>query len=87
MIKRFLLLAIVLPGLLLVLSLYADARKRNCPAGYYRSRSAVCVPRPTTKRIDAPFRPSAICRDGTQSYSLNRRGTCSHHGGVSRWLR
>lgn len=30
--------------------------------------------------------PSAICRDGAYSCSLNRAGTCSHHGGVARWL-
>ncbi|MBX3003586.1 MAG: DUF3761 domain-containing protein [Anaerolineales bacterium] len=30
---------------------------------------------------------TAICRDGTLSYSRNRRGTCSHHGGVRTWLR
>lgn len=24
--------------------------------------------------------------DRTYSYSQNRRGTCSHHGGVTRWL-
>ena len=30
---------------------------------------------------------TAICRDGTYSYSANRRGTCSHHGGVAQWLR
>lgn len=29
---------------------------------------------------------TAICRDGTYSYSQNRSGTCSHHGGVSQWL-
>ena len=29
----------------------------------------------------------AICRDGTYSFSKNRRGTCSHHGGVAKWLR
>lgn len=29
---------------------------------------------------------SARCADGTYSYSQNRRGTCSHHGGVSEWL-
>lgn len=29
--------------------------------------------------------PSAICNDGTYSYSLTRQGTCSHHGGVSIW--
>lgn len=29
----------------------------------------------------------AICRDGSITYSRNRRGTCSRHGGVRRWLR
>jgi endonuclease YncB( thermonuclease family) len=29
----------------------------------------------------------ARCNDGTYSYSQNRRGTCSHHGGVAVWLR
>ena len=30
---------------------------------------------------------TAICADGTYSYSASRRGTCSHHGGVAQWLR
>jgi len=29
----------------------------------------------------------AVCGDGTYSFSKNRRGTCSHHGGVKEWLR
>jgi hypothetical protein len=29
---------------------------------------------------------TALCRDGTYSYSTHRSGTCSHHGGVARWL-
>ena len=33
-----------------------------------------------------PAGASAICRDGTYSFSQNRRGTCSHHGGVAQWL-
>jgi hypothetical protein len=33
-----------------------------------------------------PLGASAICGDGTYSFSQNRRGTCSHHGGVSQWL-
>lgn len=33
-----------------------------------------------------PAGASAICRDGTYSYSRNRRGTCSWHGGVAQWL-
>lgn len=33
-----------------------------------------------------PSGASAICGDGTYSFSQSRRGTCSHHGGVSQWL-
>ena len=29
----------------------------------------------------------AVCRDGSYSFSRNRRGTCSHHGGVAKWLK
>jgi hypothetical protein len=28
---------------------------------------------------------TAVCADGTWSYSQNRSGTCSHHGGVHWW--
>ncbi|MDB4992032.1 MAG: hypothetical protein JWL75_277 [Parcubacteria group bacterium] len=31
-------------------------------------------------------RAHAICRDQTISYSIHRSGTCSHHGGVKKWL-
>lgn len=36
----------------------------------------------------APSRPAgatARCNNGTYSFSQNRRGTCSHHGGVAVW--
>lgn len=33
-----------------------------------------------------PAGASAICGDGTYSFSQSRRGTCSHHGGVAEWL-
>lgn len=33
-----------------------------------------------------PAGATAICRDGTYSFSQSRRGTCSHHGGVAQWL-
>lgn len=42
-------------------------------------------PRPVQQE-SVPAGASAICRDGTYSYSQNRRGTCSHHGGVAKWL-
>lgn len=34
----------------------------------------------------APVGATALCGDGTYSYSAHRRGTCSHHGGVANWL-
>jgi Protein of unknown function (DUF3761)/Protein of unknown function (DUF1524) len=30
---------------------------------------------------------SAVCNDGTLSYSAHRSGTCSGHGGVRKWLK
>jgi Protein of unknown function (DUF3761) len=30
---------------------------------------------------------TALCRDGTYSYSATRSGTCSYHGGVQKWLK
>lgn len=33
-----------------------------------------------------PAGASALCRDGTYSFSQSRRGTCSSHGGVAQWL-
>lgn len=35
----------------------------------------------------APPGATALCRDGTYSFSRSRRGTCSHHGGVAKWLK
>lgn len=33
-----------------------------------------------------PAGATAKCGDGTYSFSQHRSGTCSHHGGVVRWL-
>jgi hypothetical protein len=33
-----------------------------------------------------PSGATAICGDETYSFSQSRRGTCSHHGGVTQWL-
>lgn len=34
----------------------------------------------------APAGATAQCKDGTYSFSQSRRGTCSGHGGVAKWL-
>src|SRR5262245_58146768 len=42
---------------------------------------------PSPKKADSPPKgATALCRDGTYSFSAHRRGTCSHHGGVAQWL-
>ena len=54
----------------------------------------VVVPPPPPAPVQQPADPyaalraqgvSAICNDGTYSYSHTRSGTCSHHGGVRVW--
>src|SRR5204862_393960 len=54
-------------------------------SGYYLARSRHHVRRPV-RAFQAPAGASAQCRDGSWSFSESRRGTCSWHGGVSRWL-
>ncbi len=34
----------------------------------------------------SPPGATALCRDGTYSFSKHHSGTCSHHGGVAKWL-
>ena len=59
---------------------------RQTGKGYINSRGQ-WVPSPTrTPDGKAPAGASAQCRDGTYSFSRSRRGTCSWHGGVAKWL-
>lgn len=55
----------------------------SCQNGTYINSAGNTVCRPSSSNNGGA---TAICRDGTYSYSQSRRGTCSHHGGVSRWL-
>ena len=53
---------------------------------HYRNKDGTQVHSPAKSVSDAvPAGASAKCRDGTWSFSLHPRGTCSHHGGVSQW--
>lgn len=52
---------------------------------YYTNVEGKQVHRPI-KSESVPSGASAQCRDGSYSFSRNRRGTCSHHGGVASWL-
>src|ERR1700726_403007 len=60
--------------------------KPNCTSnGTYVNSKGQTVPRP--ENCSAPPQgATAQCRDGTYSFSKSRRGTCSHHGGVAKWL-
>ncbi len=54
--------------------------------GYFNTRG-IWVPSPSrTTDGKPPAGASAQCRDGTYSFSMSRRGTCSRHGGVRVWL-
>lgn len=53
---------------------------------YYRNSQVQEIQSPTYYN-SPPNRATAECYDGTYSFSANHRGTCSHHGGVKRWLR
>jgi uncharacterized protein YgiM (DUF1202 family) len=52
---------------------------------YYKNSKGEKVQSPT-HYDSAPASANALCNDGTYSFSKSRRGTCSHHGGVKKWL-
>jgi hypothetical protein len=66
-------------------ALARDNQNHECGADFYRNSRGVCVHRPEHSS-SVPRGATAQCRDGTYSFSQSRRGTCSHHGGVARWL-
>lgn len=53
---------------------------------YYINSKGVKVKRPIVVKEVIPVGASAQCKDNTFSFSQTRRGTCSHHGGVKKWL-
>lgn len=55
--------------------------------GYYTNSSGQQVHGPAhTVNNLIPAGATAQCRDGSYSFSQHHRGTCSHHGGVEKWL-
>jgi hypothetical protein len=61
------------------------AKPKCADNGTYVNSQGQTVKRPENCTT-APEGATAQCRDGTYSFSKNRRGTCSHHGGVAKWL-
>lgn len=62
---------------------FTSSPASNCPNGTYTNSAGNVVCRPSTTQSSGA---TAVCRDGTYSYSQSRSGTCSHHGGVAQWL-
>jgi hypothetical protein len=60
----------------------ADAAGHQIVQPQTRTQTTTTTTQPS---IDWPAGSSALCSDGTFSFSANRRGTCSWHGGVAVW--
>lgn len=62
----------------------------DCPPGYYQAASGDCVPDPEKlpPNRQLPKPPTAICNDGTYSFSEHpySGGTCHGHGGRAQVL-
>jgi len=52
----------------------------------YQNVNGSTVQSPAYSSNGVPAGASAVCADGTYSFSMHRSGTCSHHGGVAEWL-
>lgn len=63
-------------GVIILLNMGDKNEPRQTHVSHYAS----------TATHDKSRHATALCWDGTYSYSSNRRGTCSHHGGVKHWL-
>jgi len=53
---------------------------------HYTNSDGQQVHSPANSSGGVPAGATALCGDGTYSFSQHRSGTCSHHGGVAKWL-
>ena len=75
-------------GYIISSNLISEGKRTYIPTTrvrYYTNSAGQRVQSPTYYP-SAPRGATARCVDGTYSFSRNRRGTCSHHGGVAQWL-
>jgi predicted RNA-binding Zn-ribbon protein involved in translation (DUF1610 family) len=59
------------------------ANAYQCTNSYYVNAAGHVVHSPSCGT--EPLRRTAVCRDGSVSFSENHRDACSHHGGVAQW--
>lgn len=64
---------------------HSKSKYRSYKRRYYTNSEGYRVQSPTYYN-SRPAGATALCRDGTYSFSRSRRGTCSHHGGVAQWF-
>jgi hypothetical protein len=62
-----------------------NAKPKCSDSGTYVNGQGQTVKRPENCSA-APQGATAQCADGTYSFSQSRKGTCSHHGGIAKWL-
>ena len=74
-------LAIILFGALFQ---SADAIAYDCNSSTYVNSNGEVVHSPSCGK-PSEGHETAICGDGSHSYSKHHRGTCSRHGGVGKW--
>ena len=53
---------------------------------HYKNVDSQSIHSPACSTGGVPSGATAQCADGTFSFSTHRQGTCSHHGGVAKWL-
>jgi hypothetical protein len=73
----------ILALILATFVLCGPANAYQCNDRHYRNSDGETVHSPSCDGQEK--RHTAVCRDGSESYSRHRRGTCSHHGGVAKW--
>jgi len=64
---------------------FYNSKRTSSSVKYYTNTDGYRVQSPTHYNSQ-PRGATALCNDGTYSFSRNRRGTCSGHGGVRKWL-
>ncbi len=80
--KRFVTLALFVAVMVLPFGSVSQASTTGSVSQASTTRTDAANQNASVKK----HRVRAICRDGTYSYSHNRRGTCSWHGGVKKWF-